>query len=835
MRDTRVKKSFKMFKTAAFCRKGEPYGAASANLVGKTKVTHTTLQGAVRNLQFREYWEDKLDSSQARDFVPVPTIAAWEKGKLSKQAAADVEAVPVISASMLLSREGKPERFSFVTYAGRGGDFYLPSMEGAEEGKIPLPQMILEWLEDDNVAVIGSGFLDSLNQAEVGHRLEKYTDTRDIFAYFISVGLVKYHGKGSPPVDLAAQLAFCTGYHHAPASKQHLCDLIGACNYKGPLPAHRHPEYRVPTGRSLSDGAHFNRYYEVAGPFCLIYRIVEHGLLFGGVTGVQNGQEFGPTLLHFLGQSVFRSGVAHEGELPQEEALFPVAMEQGGELAQAEVASSSSVVEVPPQGEGRPAKEEQESVEVLDLADEGLEQEMAEEDSAKGKPGPSAASANNNNDPVPSTSKQYYTSGFLRQVKIIDGKSNILPIPFPGKKKEECKSKDGTNPPPAPPPNQEGSPGKRRRIEVSKPDRPPPPRSPPRSRRSPPRGGPQTSRRSAPPKWYRDHNRARDGPRRSFPPVDWKKNVRQDSGVVHHQDLRSRLQPNLPYSHGTLAKEATAAAALRNRPSFTPSVDESIALSRRVEVTVRSKGFVAGHRHLPVTESDLSVAHREKAPLDETRLGQQHLTRVDRYENRFVSNPIYESRCDFCGSKRCSRVLRGTATPNCARYSEQIRLAPTRRLCNYRRCPHPATHHTHVCPALIQRCPRCQCRGHGAADLCDSSNAEIMDRLRADFEEVADASSLTGSRQQQLCWGFYPYPRGAPIDFCPISYDALTEMPVLEALNFLAALLAQPENQGHYPDYLPGGMEPPSDYGSRRDGGGPPPPPPGAGAAGVAV
>ncbi len=820
-----------MFKTNSFCRKGEPYGAAINNLIGRTKATHQMLQGAVRNLQFRDYWGDRLDADQTRSFVPVPNIATWEKGKLSEMVADDVRAVPVISASMVLSREGKAERFSFITYAGRGGDFYLPSMEGAEEGKIPLPQSILEWLEDEEVAVIGSGFLENLDKGGIGHGLKRYTDTRDIFAHFISVGLVSYHGKGSPPVELPAQLAFCTGYHHAPASKQKLCDMIGACNYKGTLPFYRDPGYRVPKGRSLSDGAHFNRYYEVAGPWCLVLRLVEHGLLFGGVTGVKNGQEFAPTLLHFLGQAEFRVGAARgAGEVPEEE-LFPMAPAQ--EETKAKAASSSSVVEVPPQEEKKPGKkkEDQEGVEVLELADEILVEEMEQDEVPK-----RVSPVKEDGEPIPSTSKGYYTSGFRRAVKVLDDKQVQLPPPFP--KKEECKSKDGTNPAPAPAPRTGASPEKRRRTEEP-PRRPPPPVSPPRGRSSPPRFGFRTSRHlpKPQPKWYREHNRARDGNRRQFPPVNWQKEVKPHGGAHHHQDLRSRLQGNLPYSHGTLAQEATAAAALRRAPSQAPSVDESIALSRRVEATVRERGFVGLHRNLPVAETDLSVTHREKPPLDVTRLGQQHLTRIERYENRFASNPVYESRCDHCGGKRCSRMLKGTATPNCARYSEQIRFAPTRRLCNYRRCPHPATHHTHVCPALVQRCPRCQCRGHGAADLCDPNNPEVMDRLRADFEEVADASSLTSLRQQQLCWGFYPYPRGAPCEFAPTSYDALTEMPVLEAMHFLAALLSQPENQGHFPEYLPGGFEPPSEYGARRDRDrdGPPPPPPGAGAAGVAV
>ncbi len=155
-------------------------------------------------------------------------------------------------------------------------------------------------------------------------------------------------------------------------------------------------------------------------------------------------------------------------------------------------------------------------------------------------------------------------------------------------------------------------------------------------------------------------------------------------------------------------------------------------------------------------------------------------------------------------------------------------LSPTRTICNYRRCHNPTDHHTQVCPALHQRCPRCYCRGHGPGDGCEATNGELMDRLRADFEEVADEGAYTRDRRQQLSWGWYPYPRGAPIDFAPTSYDDLTEMDVLSALTYLSNLLKQRENVGHFPggDAAPPSSGPPG-------GGGPPPPPPPPGPVGV--
>ncbi len=831
-----------MFKTPAFDRKGEPYGAATSALCGEAKATHQQLQQVVRHLQFRRYWEDHLSEDQKRNFSPAPNIEGWERSRQAAEVKQDVEKVPLISVALLLDERGEPERFSLMTYSGRGADFYLPAMKGEGKGAFPIPQVMLEWLEAEEVQVVGSGFKEGLAKAQVNHGMRGYVDTATIFAYFVQVGLIHYHGKGTPPVELAAQLAFCTGYHHLPDTKQRLCDLLGACNFKGTLPYHRAPSYRVPKGRSLNEEALFNRYYEVAGPLCLLYRLVEHGLLFGTVEGVTGGVAMPETLRRFLACPRFQEGEQDQKEEPvAEEDLFPepptkMDTTEGGRAPSVEVVKEVQPVEADAKGKekGKPLQSPpgEEAQEVLDIDDDALvaEVEKLEEEEEKKILPPG------NNEAVPSTSRGYYTSGFQRQVQLLPRASTggqgkgIPPPPFPLKQ-----PKDGRNPAEAPPPRPESSPEKKRRVE------PPPRRSPPREMRRWGRGSASrtsASRRPPPPGrprwWDRDPRRSDGGPR-AIPLYDQRKGPELGGPNVthHHQDLRSRLIHNLPHSHGTLAREATASTP--RRPAAAPKPDGSLALSRKVELTVQSRGFAAIHRYLPIAESDGAVANREKLPLDLTRLGQTHLSRAERYENRFKSDPVYESRCDYCGGRRCSRMIAGTSTPNCARYIEQIRLAPTRRVCNYRRCKNPTTHLTHVCPTLIQRCPRCQCRGHGPSDLCDPNSEEVMDRLRADFEEVADAGTYTNERQRDLCWGFYPYPRGSPIEFRPADYDALTDMPVLHALDYLANLLSQPENQGHLPDFATEEREAPYWPPSDRDRKDPPPPPPGAGAAGIAV
>ncbi len=331
---------------------------------------------------------------------------------------------------------------------------------------------------------------------------------------------------------------------------------------------------------------------------------------------------------------------------------------------------------------------------------------------------------------------------------------------------------------------------------------------------------PAAKRRPPPPAAFYSSYRSKPLPL-AFGPV-------QDSGSFQEADLRSKLLHNLPHSAGQIAAEATARAAAGTRSSSYPTQDSNVRLARQVHGAAAKRGFLADHRNLPVAETDATVRNRHLPPLDTSRLDQVHLNYLDRYNNRFATHPLFESRCTFCGSRHCSKYTAGSVLPNCTRFRQQMSLSATRAICNYRRCHQTTEHHTQVCPALHQRCPRCFCRGHGPGDGCNLSNGELMDRLRADFEAAADEGAYTRERRTQLSWGWYPYPQGAPIDFAPTSYDDLTEMDVLSALTYLRNLLKQRENVGHYPHDAAG---PPSE--PDRDEKDPPPPPPPPGPVGV--
>ncbi len=74
-----------------------------------------------------------------------------------------------------------------------------------------------------------------------------------------------------------------------------------------------------------------------------------------------------------------------------------------------------------------------------------------------------------------------------------------------------------------------------------------------------------------------------------------------------------------------------------------------------------------------------------------------------------------------------------------------------------------------------------------------------MAAFRTDFNEQARIGHYTARRRFDMAWSFYPYPPGAPRDpDAPcVSHASLEEMPVLEALPYLAGVLSLPENRNH--------------------------------------
>ncbi len=301
--------------------------------------------------------------------------------------------------------------------------------------------------------------------------------------------------------------------------------------------------------------------------------------------------------------------------------------------------------------------------------------------------------------------------------------------------------------------------------------------------------------------WEENHRKAaeaQDAALRALGPADEEEAALQQGqqpDMGGGPDRRGHLRPRFaPFDHRSRTNEGAAAADLYREEAkfFPPAQVAVIAPDRNMVLAARTARGPKPQQPRSSRKGD----RRQHRKLSKRLLDHPVLSLEQVVTNAYVAAPIFDKRCTFCASWHCSRYLKGTRTLNCATYKEQLELAPTRRICDYRRCGTAAVdHHTAVCPILHARCGVCHCRGHTAAHGCNLGDERIMERLRYDFEEYADIGVYTKKRFANLAWGFYPYPSSAPRHVVVVSYRRLSDMPVLAAIGLLETVLQLPENR----------------------------------------
>ncbi len=260
-------------------------------------------------------------------------------------------------------------------------------------------------------------------------------------------------------------------------------------------------------------------------------------------------------------------------------------------------------------------------------------------------------------------------------------------------------------------------------------------------------------------------------------------------------DRRNRHSPRYaPFDYRSRRHsllEADAEAFKQEAKAFPPAPVAVIAPDRNLILAARTARGPKPQRPAGARMGD----RRRNRKLGKRLLDHPIMTKEQVVSNPYTAAPIFDKRCNFCASWHCSRYLRGTRTINCTCFKEQLELAPTRRLCDYRRCGAATDHHTAVCPTLHARCTICGCRGHTSSHGCNLADERVMERLRYDFEEVADTGVYTAKRFDNLAWGFYPYPASAPRNVVVVSYRRLSDLPVKAAIGLLDSVLQLPENR----------------------------------------
>ncbi len=814
-------------------------------------------------------WRDVLGRGQDRAFSYIHTADMWHSSGADEDFRQALSEVPVLALAIVRPFPQDPARYIVVaTYNGRAAAFNLPRLEPNSTWFRRcelLPAELRQWLDDDGIFVLTTDATSPLTTDPDGLHPTRCISTNVLFGVYQHAGVIKPHFKADRG-DLAWQMVYATGYHHRPSPRPKLLQFVGEDHFRSAWPEWREPGW-LPTGTdALNPQEEFFLYYEAAGMQLFISRLLQHGLVYGGMRAVD------PTLsLRQLYQVFLEGGetkpwaagsdpLGIKSDFPPPQyfhnipALLQYVPEEFRPTASPTAAGGASGAE---EG-GAAALEEEKQQE--QAAEEGSEDKTSEEDQLTVVPAgdalqefpptppkrsrPSEDGSNNNdgeNEVELILNDQALEKEFLQEDDNNNDKhqeENTTTITPTATQKRLLELAQTLQPPPLSPEQAaaavaaESAP-----MEVDPSPRvPPPPKAPPTPLFSIDHPGPNhlTGANTAP-----IGSLATAGPlpgrlgppvRRPPPPTAPPKSGRRvflpgqelepvaspaaadepkhepPSPRYGPQDVRARLFPALADAEA-FKEEAPAAAVGARAPVAVCRRDLNIRFSTQVKMGANVARFRRQNSALPFAPLPEQVEIAAPTPIDETRLSNARLTHDERLRNPYLAAPIFDNKCDFCSAKHCSRFVAGTTLPNCQKYREQVLFAPTRRICDYRRCLAPHEHHTVTCPYLHKKCSKCGCRGHDTVDGCDLRNADVMARLRSDFEEYASCGIFTRKRFDAIEWGFYPIPSfRPPSNF--VSYRRLTDLPVLEAMAFLQSLLLLPENVAASREHAP--QPPPS-------------------------
>ena len=712
-------------------------------------------------------WTDTLTPSQGHKYGWVSSPADWDKYADPFKTA--VAALPVLAVALELGEGDRVEYLTVAAHCGHAVTFPLLTLStripGWRRRAELLPEELRAWLADPAVTILVVENPERFAQLLDGINCANLVDCTAVFLLYQEKGIIHPTFPIAKP-DIAWLMTYATGYHHRPMEENKFRQLVGPHDYQH-WPARRQPSWRPRSVDKPSPAEAFYLFFEAGALFAFMYRLLQHGVVYGGMAAVQADLPFRELISSFL-QAV---GLGAEEARTRDPLGLMTDLVTGPPAVPPFTSAETSVPPpmdtydanfpplVPPQAPPRETiVRGQDDGDAIDLQDEALVTELNQETVNRDRDGAG---------PVDPAHPGYFTQSQAMQL------ARPPSVEILG---ETCKSSHD---------HEDKKPTTSERRDNSQGDEPtvlPVP---------PPPGPPSTG-----------------GGRRIC--MDLRQKLERNNNYLSANvtvDLREKLNENkressfLPYdvrSHtrarthaGAFAAEAAASVA---PPVALPTPDPSLNFSQRIAARNR-----AGPPPPRPAASAGGPAAKKKKNLDIWAL-----TYAERAWNPFMQKPLMHRRCEVCSSQHCSRFQLGTRDINCKKFKDHLAFCPSRRICDYRRCTSPQDHFTPACPALHQRCPRCGFRGHNAADGCDTANEALMAALREDFEEVANVGFHTQHRFGNPVWGFYPLPADSPrtTDEPFVDYVLLTDKTVKGALAFLSDLLAADRNQVDLPPAL---------------------------------
>ncbi len=245
-------------------------------------------------------WVDKLTHDQELSYAFVRTKSDWNE--VCHIFRDDLQDVPLLSVAVEM-RDVDPRFISISSYVGHTITFCVEALKELSPGWLTfrdaLPPDIFEWMAEPHVFVLTSGQTDLLTDPGQFFCANNVVDTEQMFSLYRDLGVVRPNPAPRCP-DLAYQMTLVFHYHHRPMELPAFQQLVPNYEYVD-WPHYRDPSWTPETTtNNQASYEQFYLFYQSVGPLAFTYRLIMHGIIFGGMRAVQGELPFDEMLSVFL-------------------------------------------------------------------------------------------------------------------------------------------------------------------------------------------------------------------------------------------------------------------------------------------------------------------------------------------------------------------------------------------------------------------------------------------------------------------------------------------------------------------------------------------------------
>ncbi len=248
-------------------------------------------------------WIDELSKYQTESFHYV-TDKVQMTTRLVEQMQDDLDQVPCLAMAYTGDYD---DRFLVLsTFAGRAVCLSLRMLAenlGENDEDIysyVVPRTVNEWLRDPLLYKLTTQTPAWVAASPGGFNIRNCVEASSIFFHFQDRGLIVPKIKAINPME-DWMMTFATGYHHQPAPRADLRELLGPLEYKtGRRPYSRQERWVPRSAARLSKASAFYLYYESVSLHLFVSRLLRQALVYGGIASIRGFTDLRSLYTKFL-------------------------------------------------------------------------------------------------------------------------------------------------------------------------------------------------------------------------------------------------------------------------------------------------------------------------------------------------------------------------------------------------------------------------------------------------------------------------------------------------------------------------------------------------------